>query len=161
MVQRNSVKKKSRLTKRRIAVLGAIIGAIAFCVLAPLVAVISILFAVALLTVLFPILVFLPVSAVLLSIFAGLGAIMVWAFRRRALKRVLKLIVFTFGAIALSALLLTVLCALPRILTFLVAGLVVAYLYWPGKKRGLFLGVLEPVLALELALLLTINLMIF
>lgn len=215
MVQRNSIKKKSRLTKKRIVVLGAIIVATAFCVLAPLAATVLLMFGAAMLTVFFPILAFLPISAVLLSIFAGLGAIMVWAFRRRDLKRVLspwsalvllafaaailtvfftillpvsafllsifvglgaiivcasfrrdlkrvlKLIKFTFGAIVLSSFLWVALCGLPRILTFLVAGLVVAYLYWPGKKRGLFLGVLEPVLALELALLLTINLMIF
>ncbi len=222
MVQRNSIKKKSRLTKKKIVVLGAIIVATAFCVLAPLAATVLLMFGAAMLTVFFPILAFLPISAVLLSIFAGLGAIMVWAFRRRDLKRVLspwsalvliafaaailtalfpiltvfftillpvsafllsifvglgaiivcasfrrdlkrvlKLIKFTFGAIVLSSFLWVALCGLPRILTFLVAGLVVAYLYWPGKKRGLFLGVLEPVLALELALLLTINLMIF
>lgn len=161
MVQRNSIKKKSRLTKKKIVVLGAIIVATAFCVLAPLAATVLLMFGAAMLTVFFPILAFLPISAVLLSIFVGLGAIIVCASFRRDLKRVLKLIKFTFGAIVLSSFLWVALCGLPRILTFLVAGLVVAYLYWPGKKRGLFLGVLEPVLALELALLLTINLMIF
>lgn len=158
MVQGSSVKKKSRLTKRRMT-LGAIIVAIAVCMLFSSAVIAWLAGAAFMVMVFLSISVFLPISAVL--IFAGLVTIMVWAFRRRALKRVLKLIGFTLGAIALSTLLWSALCLMPRILMFLVAGLVVAYLYWPGKKRGLFLGVLGPVLALELAVLLTINLMIF
>jgi len=224
MVQRNSIKKKSRLTKKRIVALGAI----AFFVLFPM-ATLMLLLEAGGIQVVFPILVFLPVSAmllltfagvgaigvwaffsrdlkrvlplclalvlpafvaaifmvvfphtlvgmvlthllflpisaVLLSLFVGLGAIIVWAPLRRDLGRVLKLVKFTFGAIVLSSFLWLPLCGLSNlspILTFLIAALVVAYLYWPGKKRGLFLGVLGPVLALELAVLLTINLIIF
>ena len=238
------LKKKPRLTKRRIATLGAIFAAIALSPLAGKLYVVGYMFAPAMLTVFFPVLAFLPISAVLLltfvglgaiaiwafykrdlrrvlllcsvlalptfaaaismmffptfagiftfalllpilvvllSVFAGLGAIVVWAPLRKDLGRVLKLIKFTFGAIVLSSALWVALCAssflwvsyqsllpwlaslrLPlRILTFLIPGLIVAYLYWPGKKRGLFFGVLGPVLALELALLLTINLIIF
>lgn len=102
---------------------------------------------------------FLP-GAFLLSIFTGLGAIVVSPFYRQDIRQVLKLIKSTFGAIVLSTFLWTGLYVMPRIFMFLVAGLIVAFLYWFGKKRGLFLGVLGPVLALELALLLTINLII-
>lgn len=102
---------------------------------------------------------FLP-GAFLLSIFTGLGAIVISSSYRQDLRQVLKLIRFTFGAIVVSTFLWTGLYVLPRILTFLVAGLVVACLYWLGKKPGLFLKVLGPVFALELALLLTINLII-
>lgn len=102
---------------------------------------------------------FLP-GTFLLSIFTGLGAIVISSSYRQDLRQVLKLIKFTFGAIVLSTFFWTGLYVLPRILTFLVAGLILVYLYWPSKKRGFFLRVLGPVLALELALLLTINLII-
>ena len=237
MVQRNTIKMKSELIKRRITILGVIIAVIifviAFCNYVARGPMALVMFPPVILEVLFPILVFLPVPAILLLISVGLGAIMVWAFRRgdlkrvlstwsvlallafiagismvffptlkviftsvwllpgefllsiwflpgafllsiftglaaivisssykQDLKRVLKLIKFTFGAIVLSTFLWTGLYAMPRILTFLVAGLVVFCLYWPSKKRGLFLKVLGPVLALELALLLTIRLII-
>lgn len=160
MVQRNLVEKKLRLTKRRFATLGAILVAIAVYLISPSAAIAWLAGAVlTLITFLFVFLADLPISAVL--IFAGLGAIMICAlFRRSLAKRVLKLIGFTFGAIALSTFLWSALYLMSRILTFFIAGLVVAYLYWPGKKRGLFLGVLGPVLALELVLPLTINLII-
>jgi len=96
---------------------------------------------------------FLP-GAFLLSIFTGLGAIVVSPFYKQDVRQVLKLIKST------STFLWTGLYVMPRLLMFLVAGLIVAFLYWFGKKRGLFLRVLGPVLALELALLLTINLII-
>ncbi len=102
---------------------------------------------------------FLP-GAFLLSIFTGVGAIVISPSYRQDLRQVLKLIKFTFGAIVLSTFLWTGLYAIPRILTFLVAGLILVYLYWFGKKRGLLLRILGPVFALELALLLTINLII-
>ena len=102
---------------------------------------------------------FLP-GAFLLSIFTGLGAIVVSPSYRQDARQVLKLIKFTFGAIVLSTFLWTGLYVLPRIFTFLVAGLIVVCLYWLGKKSGLFLKVLGPVFALEIALLLTINLII-
>ena len=102
---------------------------------------------------------FLP-GAFLLSIFTGLGAMVINSSYRQDLGQVLKLIKFTFKAIVISTFLWTGLYVMPRILMFLVAGLILAYLYWPGKKRGLLPEVLGPVLALELALLLTINLII-
>ena len=102
---------------------------------------------------------FLP-GAFLLSIFTGLAAIAISPSYKQDARKVLKLIRFTFGAIVLSTFLWTGLYTLPRILTFLIAGLIVFCLYWPSKKRGLFLKVLGPVLVLELALLLTINLII-
>ncbi len=102
---------------------------------------------------------FLP-GAFLLSIFTGLGAMVINSSYRQDLGQVLKLIKFTFGAIVISTFLWTGLYAMPRILTFLVAGLILVYLYWPNKKRGLLPKILGPVLALELALLLTINLII-
>lgn len=109
----------------------------------------------------------LPLSAIMLSIFVGLGAIVVSPSSRQDVRQVLKLIAFTFGAIVLSIffqLALFFLWALAlRFMpsgTELVTGLVIAYLYWPGKKRGFFLRVFGAVLALELAMLLTINLII-
>lgn len=78
--------------------------------------------------------------------------------------RMLKFIMCILGAIMLSVPIWFALLLLggehPRILAFLIASLAVAYLYWPGKKHGLFLEVLGPVLLLELLLLLTINLII-
>jgi hypothetical protein len=102
---------------------------------------------------------FLP-GAFLLSIFTGLGAMVISLSYRQDLRQVLKLIKFTFKAIVLSTFLWTGLYVMPRILMFLAAGLILVYLYWPGKKRGFFPKVLGPVFALELALLLTINLII-
>ena len=102
---------------------------------------------------------FLP-GAFLLSIFTGFGAIAISPSYRQDLRQVLKLIKFTFGAIVVSTFLWTGLYVMPRILMFLVAGLILVYLYWFGKRSGLFLKVLGPVFALELALLLTINLII-
>lgn len=109
----------------------------------------------------------LPFSAIMLSIFPGIGAILICPSYRQDLSRVFKLITITFGAIVLSiffqlALLFLWVLALRFIPngTDLVTGLVIAYLYWPGKKRGLFLKVLGAVLALELALFLTIRLII-
>jgi hypothetical protein len=75
-------------------------------------------------------------------------------------KKILKLIVCILGAIILSVFIWLVLHMLPKILMFFVAFLIVVYLYWPSKKRVLFLEILGPVLALELTLLLTINLII-
>lgn len=109
----------------------------------------------------------LPLSAIMLSIFVGLGAIVVSPSSRRDVRQVLKVIAFTFGAIVLSIffqLALFFLWALAlRFIpsgTELVTGLVITYLYWPGKERGFFLRVFGAVLALELAMLLTINLII-
>jgi hypothetical protein len=102
---------------------------------------------------------FLP-GALLLSIFTGLAAIVISSSYKKDVGQVLRLIKSTFGAIVLSTFLWTGLYAMPRLLTFLVAGLVVFCLYWLGKKRGLFLRVFGAVLALELALLLTIRLII-
>jgi len=247
MVQRNSVKKKSRLTKRRIVTLGTVIVIVAIATATSLSVFVPHprgstipknmrafmtlgMLLTALLTLFFSILAVLPISAVLLLTFAGVGAMTVWAFYKRDLERalfpclalvlpalvaailmvffpalewyfnyllllplssimlstfaglgaivvspscrqdvgrVLKLTTFIFGAIVLSiffqlALLFLWVLALRFIPngTDLVTGLVIAYLYWPGKKRGLFLRVLGPVLALELALFLTINLII-
>jgi hypothetical protein len=234
MLQRNAVKKRSKLTKKRIviivAIILAIIAAIAFFVRVPMAAMIIGMFLTALLTLFFPVLSLLPISTVLSLTFAGFVAIAVWAFYKQNLKpvlfpgsvlvlpalvaailmvfsptlewyftyylllplsaimlsifvglgsivvspsyrqdlsRVLKLITFTFGAIVLSiffqlALLFLWALALRFIPggTELVTGLVIAYLYWHGEKRGLFLRIFGPVLALELALFLTINLII-
>jgi len=244
MVQRNSVKKKLKLTKKRIMTLVtviAIVTAIVFFMFVPhprgatipknmRVPITLAMLLTALLTLFFSILAVLPISTVLLLTFIGSGAIIIWAFYKRDLKRVLfpclalvlpalvvtilmvffptlewyfnyllllplsavflstfagigaivvspsyrqdinqvlKLIAFTFGAIVLSiffqlALLLLWALGLRFIPngTNLVTGLAIAYLYWPGKKRGLFLRALGAVLALELALLLTINLII-
>jgi len=150
MVQRNFI-------KRRIAIFGTII--------------VCIFFLLALLArakcfgiIVFPLLPFLfslPNLAPLILASTGLGAIIVYAFFGRDFtKRILKFIVWTLGAIILSAFIWSALYILPRILMFFVAFLIIVCLYWPGKKRGLFLGVLGPVLALELTLLLTINLII-
>jgi len=114
----------------------------------------------------FNIFAFFPISALMLSIFVGLGAIVISASYRQDLKRVLKLIRFTFGAIVLSIFFLlgvfvvNVLLALPFDFPPLAAGLVVVYLYWPGRKHGLFLRAFGAVLALELALLLTMKLVV-
>ncbi len=102
---------------------------------------------------------FLP-GAFLLSIFTGLGAMVISSSYRQDLRQVLELIKFTFKAIVFSTFLWTGLYVMPRIVMFLAAGLILVYLYWPGKKRGFFSRVLGPVFALELALLLTINLII-
>ena len=77
MVQGEFIKKKLRLTKRRIVILitilGVIIAVIAFCGHVPKGPMVLPVFPPHILAVLFPILVFLPVSAILLSISAGLG----------------------------------------------------------------------------------------
>lgn len=102
----------------------------------------------------------LPLSAIMLSIFVGLGAIVVSPSYRQDIRQVLKLITFTFGAVVLSIFFqlalffLWALQLMPHI-TDLVTVLAIAYLYWPGKKRGLFLRVLGAVLVLELAFLVT------
>jgi hypothetical protein len=108
---------------------------------------------------------FLPLSAVMLSIFVGLAAIVVFPSYRQDMGQVLKLIGFTSGAIVLSIFFQLVLFFLWALAlrfvpggTNFVTGLVIVYLYWPGKKRGLFLRVFGAVLVLELALLLTIKL---
>ena len=107
----------------------------------------------------------LPLSAIMLSIFVGLGAIVISPSCRQDLKQVFKLIGVTFGALVLSMLFQLVLFFLWALAlrfvpfgTNLVTVFVIAYLYWPGKKRGLFLKVFGAVLALELALLLTVGL---
>lgn len=107
----------------------------------------------------------LPLSAVMLSMFVGLAAIVVSSPYRQDIRKVLKLITFTFGAIMLSIffqLVLFFLWALAlRFVPFgteFITGLVVVYLYWPGKKWGLFWRVFGAVLVLELALLLTTGL---
>jgi hypothetical protein len=105
----------------------------------------------------------LPLSAVMLSIFVGLAAIVASPSYRQDMGQVLKLITSTLAAIMVSIffqLALFFLWALDLMphLTTLVTILVIICLYWPGKKRGLFLRVFGAVLALELALLLTINL---
>lgn len=106
----------------------------------------------------------LPLSAVMLSIFVGLAAIVASPSYRQDMGQVLKLITPTLAAIVLSIffqlalffLWALVLRSIPGGTDF-VTALVVVYLYWPGKKRGLFLTVFGAVLALELALLLTIK----
>ncbi len=107
----------------------------------------------------------LPLSAVMLSIFVGLAAIMVSPSYRQDTRKVLKLIKFTFGAIVLSIFFQLVMLFLWALAlrfvpggTELITGLVIVYLYWPGKKRGLFWRVFGAVLVLELALLKTIGL---
>lgn len=228
---------KSGSIKRIVTIFGITIAAItaivAFCVYVARGPMVLLMFPPVILELLFPILVFLPVPAILLSISAGLGVITIWAFRRgdlerifsvwsalallafavgismvlspaleafftsvwlfpgefllsiwflpgilllailtgfgaiamspsyrQNLKQVLRLIKFTFGAIALSTFLWTGLYVMPRIFMFLAAGLILVCLYWFGKKRSFFLRVLDSVFALELALLLTINLLI-
>lgn len=99
---------------------------------------------------------FMPLSAIMLSIFVGLGAVVVSSSYRQDVRQVLKLISFTFGAIVLSmffqlALFFLWALQLNPHLTTLVTVLVIAYLYWPGKERGFFLRVLGAVLVLELA----------
>lgn len=115
----------------------------------------------------FGFLLFMPFSVIMLSLFVGLGAIVVSPSCRQDVSRVLRLIAYTFGAIVLSLLfqlLMLVLWALVLHLvphgTDIVTALVIAYLYWPGKKRGLLLEVLGPILALELALLLISGLIV-
>ena len=121
---------------------------------------------------------FLPFLIIMLSIFTGLGAIVINPSYRQDLRRVLKLIVITLGAMALSTFLWlglylgpmwaalylmpywVLFSSIPRIFTFLIAGLIVTYLYWPNKKRGLFLTILGSVFLLELLSFLTINLII-
>ena len=228
MVQRNAVEMKSKLTKKRIMILVAIIAAIAFIVQVPMAAITLGMLSTALLTTFFSILALLPVSAVFILTFVGFGAIVVWAFHKRELKtvlfpgsllllpalvaailmvffprtewyftyhlllplsaimlsifvglgaivvspsyrkdlrQVLKLITFTSGAIVFSIFfqfalfLLWALQLMPNI-TDIVTILVIAYLYWPGKKRGLFSEILGPILVLEMALILTISLII-
>jgi len=107
----------------------------------------------------------LPLSAVMLSIFVGLAAIVVSPSYRQDIRKVLKLITFTFGAIVLSIFFQLVMFFLWALAlrfipsgTNLVTGLVIVYLYWPGKKRGLFWRVFGAVLALEFALFLTTGL---
>lgn len=107
----------------------------------------------------------LPLSAVMLSIFVGLAAIMVSPSYRQDTRKVLKLIKFTFGAIVLSIFFQLVMLFLWALAlrfvpggTELITGFVIVYLYWPGKKRGLFWRVFGAVLVLELALLKTIGL---
>ena len=106
----------------------------------------------------------LPLSAVMLSIFVGLAAIVASPSCRQDIRKVLKLIRFTFAAIVLSIFFQLVMFFLWALAlrfipggTELITGLVIVYLYWPGKKRGLFLKVFGAVLALELALLLTMG----
>ncbi len=121
---------------------------------------------------------FLPFLVILISIFIGLGAIVISPYYKQGLRQVSKLIMFTLGALVLSTFLWMILylgpmwmalylmpdwvvfSLMPRVLTFLIAGLIVFYLYWPGKKRGLFLTVLGPIILLELLSFLTINLII-
>lgn len=107
----------------------------------------------------------LPLSAVMLSIFVGLAAIVASPSYRQDIRKVLKLIKFTFGAIVLSIFFQLVMFFLWALAlrfvpggTELITGLVIVYLYWPGKKRGLFWRVLGAVLVLELALLKTTGL---
>ncbi len=114
----------------------------------------------------FDLLAFFPLSAIMLSIFAGLGAIVISPSYRQDFRRILKLIGFTFGAIILSTILWVFLYLIPplltlpfpRIFTFIAAGLIVVGLCWLSKKCGLFLRVFIGVMVLELALFLTINL---
>lgn len=121
---------------------------------------------------------FLPFLIIMLSLFTGLGVIVVGPSYRQDLRQVLKLITFTLAALVFSTFLWmilylgpmwvalyfmpywVVLGSIPRIFTFLIAGLIVAYLYCPNKERGLFLTILGPVLLLELLSFLTINLII-
>ena len=106
----------------------------------------------------------LPLSAIMLSIFVGLAAIVASASYRQDVGQVLKLITSTLAAIVVSIffqLVMFFLWALAlRFVPFgteFITGLVIVYLYWPGKKRGLFWRVFGAVLVLELALLLTIG----
>ncbi len=121
---------------------------------------------------------FLPFLIIMLALFIGLGTIVVSQSYKQNLGQVLKLITLTLAALVLSVFLWmilylgpmwvalyfmpywVVLGSIPRVFTFLIAGLIVAYLYWPGKKRGLFPTVLGPIFLLELLSFLTINLII-
>jgi len=76
------------------------------------------------------------------------------------IKKILKFIVCILGAIILSVFIWAILYLLPKILMFFVVSLIVVYLYWTGKKHGLFLKIFSSVLLLELLLLLTISLII-
>lgn len=153
-------------------------------ILTPLVAIILIVFS-PLSEFLFNTFFFLPFLSIMLSVMVGVGAIMLNPPYRQNVESVFKLIGFTLAAILFSAFLWlliylgpmwiglslmpnwinymtfwTGMYLMPRIITLLIAGFILTYLYWPGKKRGLFLTVLGPVFLLELLLFLTINLIV-
>lgn len=105
----------------------------------------------------------LPFSAIMLSMFTGLGAIVMSSSCRQNVRQVLRLVVFTCGALILSiffqfALLLLWALQLMPYLTNIITISVIAFLYWPSPKRGLFPKVLGAVLVLESLLLLTLQL---